>query len=102
MSARIQGADLEALRAVVAPFDTAERRARYLARDFPRAGAVRDLDKRYQFDLLYAARGYAVLPEDVTDAHIATALRSIVAPLGTDSQLVTALRTIIAPLDDAS
>lgn len=65
----------------IAPHDTPERRARYLAGDFPRADAVRDLWKRYRWDLAYATRAYAGLPDDVTDAHIDTALRRIVAPL---------------------
>ena len=58
-------------------------RERYRAGDFPRADRVRDLDKRYRYDLFYAAGGYRLLPEDddLTDAHIYTALRRVVPSL---------------------
>lgn len=69
---------LDALREAIAPLDTAERRARYAARDIPRGDLVQDIDKRYRFDLFYAARAYTLLPDDVADAHIDTALRRIV------------------------
>lgn len=76
---RVDTVTLEAMRAAIAPLDTPERRARYVARDFPRADMVRDIDARYRWDLFYAAR---VFPEGLTDArHIDTALRRIVAPL---------------------
>lgn len=72
---------LPALTAAIAPLDTPERRARYAARDIPRGHLVQDIDKRYRFDLFYAARAYSLLPDDVTDAHIDTALRKIVPSL---------------------
>lgn len=88
---------LEAMRESIAPLDTPERRAAYLAGEFPRADAVKDLDVRYRWDLFYAARGsdivkptagYIVTPEgylpDVTSDHIDTALRRIVPPLVTN------------------
>ena len=73
--------DRIALAARIAPLDTPERRARYIAGDFPRAAAVKDLDTRYRWDLFYAARPYDLIPEGFTDARIDTALRRIVAPL---------------------
>lgn len=71
-----------ALRALIAPLDTEAVRARYIARDFPRAELVNDLDTRYRWDLFHAARGYeAVRDGDYTTAHLDTALRAIVKPL---------------------
>ena len=82
MSARIAGAALETLRAVVAPLDTPQNRERYRRRDIPRGDAVRDIDTRYRFDLLYASRAYRLLSDDtLTDAHYLTALRAIVPAL---------------------
>lgn len=43
------------LRAAIEPLDTAELRETYRARDFPRADRVKDLDKRYRWNLTYAA-----------------------------------------------
>ena len=77
---------LSALADAVAPLDTPERRARYLAGDFPRADAVQDLSKRYRWDLYYAS-GYnrtfwSCDDEDhPADAHIDTILRRVVPAL---------------------
>ena len=78
---KINAPTLAALAAAIAPLDTPERRARYARRDIPRGHLVRDIDRRYRFDLLYAARAYSLLPDDITDAHIDTALRRIVPSL---------------------
>ena len=78
---KIKSDELEALRALLTPLDTPEIRQTYREGRFPRAAAVRDLDTRYRWDLFYFARGYSVLPDDLTDAHIGTALRRIVPPL---------------------
>jgi hypothetical protein len=85
---------LAVIRAAVAPLDTPERRAAYLAGDFPRADKVQDLDKRYRWDLVHVANRMSIDLVDNTmligtlydagyhDAHIDTALRAIVPPLG--------------------
>lgn len=79
---KITGPDLQRLADAIAPFNTEDRRAAYREGRFPRAEAVKDLDKRYRFDLFYAAGSYRIgLPDDVTDAHIETALRGIVPSL---------------------
>lgn len=78
---KITPAELEALRTRLAPLDTPAIRDAYRAGRFPRAAAVRDLDKRYRWDLYYHARGYDVLPDGLTDAHVDTALRRIVPAL---------------------
>lgn len=74
---------LDRMRDAIAPLDTAERRQAYLSGDFPRADAVRDLDKRYRYDLFHAAGGWRLLPEDgeLNDAHIYTALKRVVPGL---------------------
>lgn len=55
--------------------------ARYEAGNFPRADLVKDLQKRFCFDLFYAAKLHqwagANLPRDVHDDHIYTALKTV-------------------------
>ena len=92
------GADIvEAMRERIEPLDTEETRQAYREGRFPRADKVKDLDVRYRWDLFYATRcgellendragtivrGGVVVDGTVTSAHIDTALRRIVAPLG--------------------
>lgn len=84
---RLTGEHLDALRVALAPLDTAERRQAYRQGSFPRAEAVRDLDKRYRWDLYYAAGSWRILDAlcdvagDYTTAHLDTALRRVVPPL---------------------
>jgi hypothetical protein len=67
--------------------DTPARRARYAKGDFPAADRVKDLNKRYRWDLLWAADRAktslwtARVYDYANDAHIDTALRALVAPL---------------------
>lgn len=65
-----------------AVLDTEVLREAYRKGTFKRADAVKDLDKRYRWDLFYAAalpvqELYAYLNDD----HIDTALRKLVKPL---------------------
>jgi hypothetical protein len=74
------------LAAAIAPLDTVERRAQYLAGDFDRADRVKDLDKRYRWDLYWLVRPtLATALTDVlgwsNDACLDTALRRCVKPL---------------------
>jgi hypothetical protein len=82
---RVTAEHLEVIRAAIAPLDTEEARATYRSGDFPRAEYVRDLDKRYRWDLFWlAVRLGHSLPDSTcgyNDAHIDTALRAIVSPL---------------------
>lgn len=85
MSLAIKPEHLEVVRAAIAPLDTEATRARYRKGDFPGAGAVKDLDKRYRWDLFWAA-GLSQFTVDtlyryIADPHIDSALRSIVKPL---------------------
>ncbi|QXN74359.1 hypothetical protein SEA_CAFASSO_144 [Gordonia phage Cafasso] len=71
---------LEALRARIAPLDTPERRARYIAGRYPRAEHTKDLAMRYRWDLFHEVRGYQVwtVLDGYETEHIDTALRRIV------------------------
>ena len=86
MSAVISADRVEAMRERIAPLDTIERRERYRNGDFPRAHAVRDLDRRYRWDLFWASHANDVVNASdnagsLKDAHIDTALRKIVEVL---------------------
>lgn len=82
---RMDGDTFAALRALVVAIDTEHTRATYRDGQFPRAERVKDLDKRYRWDLYYAAKGWDLPGMDgLTDAHVDTALRVIVPPLGSD------------------
>lgn len=91
MAAAIKGDALEMLRSMIAPHDTAEMRARYVAGDFPRSDGVVDLNARYRWDTFYRAeradwgatrdfyaRLHDAVGRDITDAMLATALRTII------------------------
>lgn len=74
----------EALRQAITHLDTPERRERYRSGQFPRADKVRDLDKRYRWDLLWEVGGPAAVFgvfHRLNDAHIDTVLRNVVAKL---------------------
>lgn len=80
---KISDRSLESMRERITPLDTEENRTKYLNGEFPRADKVKDLDKRYRWDLAHAA-GVAVTAlydEGLNDTHIDTALRNIVPPL---------------------
>lgn len=81
---------LAIVRAAVAPLDTKERRAQYIAEQFPRASVCRDHNMRYRWDLLFESGlkigdgvGMSGLPlySYLNDDHIDTALRTLVKPL---------------------
>lgn len=75
----------DVLRKAVAVLDTEYQRGIYRRGEFSRASTVKDLNKRYRWDLAYAAVGTRWLSELYThglnDTHIDSALRAIVAPL---------------------
>lgn len=84
---KVPPATLEAMRDAIAPLDTAEARGCYSRGAFPRAELVKDLDRRYRWDLLHAAMSGSWICAELydaagcNDAHIDTALRAIVPPL---------------------
>lgn len=70
------------LHAAIAPIDIPNRREDYKAGKFYRAELVKDIDRRYRWDLLWASGAASVLYDaGYNDDHIDTALRSIVPPL---------------------
>ena len=72
------------LSSAIAEFDTPDRRASYVAGDFPRSANVKDLDKRYRWDLYWDVQPSFPRewrPSDIDDSHFDTALRKIVKPL---------------------
>jgi hypothetical protein len=78
---RIPPSTLAKMRQAVAPLDTPETRARYANYDFPRATLVKDLSRRYRWDLLWASKFYDHNADELgqfTNDHIDTALRDIV------------------------
>lgn len=84
---KVKAQELELLRGAIAPLDTPERRSAYASGNFARADRVRDLDKRYRWDLFYDARrvvGFQVFDfvGDYTNEQIDTALRRIVPVVG--------------------
>ena len=70
---------------LVKPFDTEDNRTKYRNRDI--RGAVRDIDKRYRWDIFYAVIRRnsdfydALQSASPNDAHIDTLLKSVVLPL---------------------
>jgi hypothetical protein len=82
---KVTAEHLAVLRDTLTPLDTDERREAYRSGQFPRASLVQDVDKRYRWDLYWAAaRGGRSLPdstEGYNDAHIDTALRAVVPAL---------------------
>lgn len=82
---KIKPEHLAWLKAGIEPLDTAERRNLYLEGRFPNADKVRELNKRYRWDLLHAAglTGWLcdTLYRYAHDDHVDSALRSIVKDL---------------------
>jgi hypothetical protein len=70
---------LAAVTVAVRRIDTAERRARYRAGDYPRSETTKDVARRYRWDTYYAAISAGLLTYDVArdlnDAHMDTLLR---------------------------
>lgn len=82
---KIKPEHLAWLKAGIEPLDTVERRNLYLESRFPYADKVRELNKRYRWDLLHAAglTGWLcdTLYRYAHDDHVDSALRSIVKDL---------------------
>jgi hypothetical protein len=84
---KIDGADLDKLRAALEPHDTEALRDLFRARD-PRIRnihLVQDIDKRYRWEVARQAIGpggiCSFYDKGCNDSHIDTALRSIIPPL---------------------
>lgn len=78
---KVSTVHMQIIAKAIEPLDTPERRRVYLSGDFLRADQVQDLNKRYRWDLFFAAGlGHLSFP-DYKDAHIDTVLRRFVPPL---------------------
>ncbi len=80
--------DYLVIKRAVSLFDTVELREKYQRGDFPRADRVKDLNKRYRWDLAWlsgilASNGYVTekVYQYANSDHLDTALRKIVPPL---------------------
>jgi hypothetical protein len=76
---------LATVQSVLSQFDTDERRRCYLSGDFSRADKVKDLNKRYRWDIYWLARdnglvGYELL-ENLNDSQKDTVLRRVIPNL---------------------
>jgi hypothetical protein len=82
---RVSAEHQRIMRLAIEPLDTPQQRVRYLAGDFARSDQVKDLDKRYRWDLYWhAVDGGTPMPDstdDYTMDHLDTALRRIVKRL---------------------
>ena len=84
MSRKIPDYVVQEMQEAISYVNTPEARERYRTGNFPRSEFVKDLDKRYRWDLLWAS-GFRITDLydrfDANDTHIDTALRQIVNPL---------------------
>ena len=72
------------LKKFIVAHDTEYRRQQYKSGEFPRSNLVKDLNKRYRWDLYWATVPSSLVNElykYVNDEHIDTALRNIIPPL---------------------
>ena len=80
------------LEQTVKPLDHKDHQDAYRKRNIPRADRVKDIDRRYRWDLLWAAnrdrqlRGVETIidqmyAEGLNDSHIDSALKAIIPPL---------------------
>ena len=77
---RVSTVDLRWMIEKINPLDTSERRAKYLTGDFPRSDLVKDLNKRYRWDLFFAACPHMAW-SGYSGSHLDTALRYIIPDL---------------------
>lgn len=85
---KMSDADFSQLREVISPLDTPERRQAYREGKYPRSEFTKDVNKRYRWDLIFAAGGrfqqgnfMSELYKYLTDDHIYTALKKLVPDL---------------------
>lgn len=75
---KVKPEHVQAMREAIAPFDTVDMRGAYRAN----AHIATDINRRYRWDLARKARVFHLLPDgEYNDAHIYTALKSIVPML---------------------
>jgi hypothetical protein len=72
--------EIERIRQAIVPLDTEIRREEYRNGQFPRAEFVKDINRRYRWDLYWAC-GKRFGQDDLLDSHIDTALKKIIPSL---------------------
>jgi len=80
---KIKAELLATLEKSILRLDTEDRRNRYRNGMFYNSSAVKDLDKRYRWDLLWDSDAYRLFTNNrsINDSHIDTALKRTVKPL---------------------
>lgn len=79
---KVKPEHVQALRALIEPLDTERVREAYRNGRYPRAELTKDVNRRYRWDLMWAAKAYNVVKDHgYNDEHINTALKSIVPML---------------------
>lgn len=84
---KIKAEHLATIQFAISLKDTEQVRQQYRTGNFPRADKVKDLNKRYRWDLFYMTKlvnnreFMGKINEYLNDDHLDTALRSIVKPL---------------------
>jgi hypothetical protein len=83
---KIPAEAIEMMRRRIAPLDTEATRAVYREHRIPRAEAVKDMNKRYRWDLARFGLGSVIICSlydeyGVNDTHIDSALRAIDKPV---------------------
>jgi hypothetical protein len=80
---KVSDKEVRSLGMAISPFDTQEIRKSYKEGKFARSATTLDLNKRFRWDLYWAAydRGFRFTTEGLSDSNIDTALRKVIAPL---------------------
>ncbi len=84
MALKIKPEHLRQLRDAIEPLNTPTLRKKYSDRDVPRAERIKDVDKRYRWDLLWSAVPSQFMTELYTylnDTHIDSAIASFIPKL---------------------
>lgn len=95
---RVSVQDFEVMREAIAPFDTPERRARYLVGHFLHYGTITDLDRKYRWDLLNTASIVSPVVETVCLRFNRPFLSWAGQSQGDTEDMDDALRRIVPPL----
>jgi hypothetical protein len=91
---------IEQMKELIEPHDTLERSEAYVNGNIPRYELVKDINRRYRFDLYYATRAWRAIPDGFkhTDEHLHTALKTFIPDLRPQSVVLAS----IAPNTNAS
>jgi hypothetical protein len=97
---KVSKTDLERLGELIAPLDTWENRQRYVRMEIDSVATIVSINMRHRWDLYWSAcpQGFAFSNRhELNDAHIDTALRSIV-PLLFDKEINAIIASLPTPI----